>query len=337
MPSRERVNWARFRVFAVALVAFAILATLVYLVTGGTLLQEKATLYLYIPDATGLGPAAPVRVDGIGVGTVKSVGLSGSNDAKRVVKVTISVERARLASIPADSYAELSSDTMIGDQFVDITSGRSPNSIRPDSELTYKEAGTMKSLDLRQFDKQLKEVDALLTDLEQGKSRVGQFVLGEEVYDSLKKRVGQMLGDIREATSRNTAIGQALYTDDLYRQISQPLVELDRTLAKFGSGQGSAGQFLTDPAQYEQIRAGIQDFEKTVRELHASEFIQKDRAYEQWNRSLASLIQSVDDLNADPLLVTSATYDNLNGAARSLRDGLRDLRTDPRKALRLVF
>ncbi len=335
MPSRERVNWAKFRVFVVCLAAIAIVSTLVYLLSGGMLMEMKATLYIYVPDATGLSADSPVRVDGIGVGKVKAIALSGSNQPNRVVKVTMSVERAGLANIPADSHGELTSDTLIGDKFVDITSGRATSPIAPGSEVTYKESTTMKSLDLSQFEQKLRQVDALLTDIEQGRSRVGKFVLGEDVYDSLKKRVGQIDQDLRQATSRDSAIGQALYTDRLYQQISQPLIELDQSLARLQSGQGSMGRLLTDSARYEQVRASIQDFTRAVDDLHAGELMQSDAAYTQWSRSLESFIQVVDNMNADPLFGTSQAYDNLNGYARELRDGLRDFRSDPKKYLRL--
>ena len=86
MPSPEQVNWAKFRASAVILAALMILGTLVYLLTGGTFLEPKAQIYLYLPDATGVAPGSPVRVDGISVGKVSLVELSGSNEPNRVVK-----------------------------------------------------------------------------------------------------------------------------------------------------------------------------------------------------------------------------------------------------------
>src|SRR5271157_6640767 len=138
MPSPRQIRWAKFRVLTVSAAAVVILAILAYLLTGGTLLTEKATMYLYIPDATGLGSGAPVRVDGIGVGKVRSVSLSGSNQPNRIVKVTMTVERGRLASIPDDSTAQLASETMIGDKFVDITSGTSTHYVLPGGEIGFK-------------------------------------------------------------------------------------------------------------------------------------------------------------------------------------------------------
>src|SRR6266536_1381625 len=181
MADAGRVRWAKFRVAAVAVAALIILSVLLYLLTGGTLLEPKAPLYLYIPDATGLAQDSPVRVDGILIGAVDSVGLSGTNDPKRIVKVVLRVGVDRLKSIPVDSTAQISVENFIGDRYVDITSGTSPNSIRPGAEIPYQsQLDFAKSLDLTQLEQQLRQVDALLTEIEQGRSPLGQFILGDQ-------------------------------------------------------------------------------------------------------------------------------------------------------------
>src|SRR5674476_1295510 len=96
MPSAQQVNWAKFRALSVILAGLAILGTLAFLLTGGTVLESKTQIYLYLPDATGVSPGSPVRVDGIGVGKVSLVELSGSNEPNRVVKVTMTIGRDRL-------------------------------------------------------------------------------------------------------------------------------------------------------------------------------------------------------------------------------------------------
>ena len=58
MPSPEQVNWAKLRSAAVILAALLILGTLVYLLTGGTFMEPKAQIYLYLPDATGVSKSA---------------------------------------------------------------------------------------------------------------------------------------------------------------------------------------------------------------------------------------------------------------------------------------
>jgi phospholipid/cholesterol/gamma-HCH transport system substrate-binding protein len=336
MPSARQVRWAKFRVVTVCAAALIILAVLAYLLTGGSLLTQRATMYLYIPDATGLEPGAPVRVDGIGVGKVRSVTLSGSSQPSRVVKVTMTVERRRLASIPDDSTAQLASETMIGDRFVDITSGTSRRYVLPGGEVAFKGSpDLLKSLDVAQFEKQLKIASALLDDIEQGRSDLGQFVMGEQMYIDLRKRFSQIQSGIRAAASTTNEVGRELYTDRLYRRISQPLVELDRSLARLQSGQGNAGRFLRDSAQYEKLRSDMDALRRSIADLRAAEWMQSDSLYADWNRRILSLIESVDAFSRAPAMTTSQAYDNLNGMARELQETVRDFRQNPRKFMRL--
>src|SRR5690242_15621162 len=116
MPTVRRVRWAKIRVVFVAAVALIIFGTFTSLLTGGNLFSSKAVIYLYIPDATGLGADSPVRVDGINIGKVSSVALSGDPDPLRVVRVRMTVQLAGLQTIPTDSYAQLSTETLIGDK-----------------------------------------------------------------------------------------------------------------------------------------------------------------------------------------------------------------------------
>jgi phospholipid/cholesterol/gamma-HCH transport system substrate-binding protein len=338
MPSARQIRWAKVRVFSVSAAALVIFADLVYLLTGGTLLEEKAYVYLYIPDATGLSKGAPVRVDGVYVGKVESIALSGLTDPRRVVKVTVSVRRSTLAKIPEDSYAELSSETLVGDQFVDVTSGRSPTPLQPGGVITYKEqAEILKSLDLQQFEAALRSVDATLTDIEQGKSRVGQFILGTAVYDDLRKRIIEADHGLRAARSPTNPVGEALFTEKAYQRLMQPVRALDQALARLQSGQGTAGQLLRDTAGYEQVRAFASDLSEIAQGLRSGPLLQSDELYTDWNRQVAGWIRMVDAVNTSPLLSNSQAYDSLNGLAKEMRDSLRDFRANPKKYLRIVF
>jgi len=331
MPSARRVRWARIRVISVCIAALAILTVLCYLLTGGTLLQETVALYLYVPDATGLTPGSLVRVDGIDVGKVVSVGLSGSRQADRVVKVVLSVKRSRLASITSDSTAEIDADTLIGDKFVAITSHRSPIHIRAGGEIPFKAAPNMMArLDLRQFEQQLRIVEATLVDIEGGRNQLGQFILGDQMYRDLLRRLSQLQAGIRRAVNTTGAVGEAIYTDTLYRQIATPLNELDRALARFGSER-----WMRDTGQYEQLLRATTGLRKSIADLRAGSFFQSDDLYVGWNRGLASLIQQVDRMNASPLFNSAEVYESLDGWAREMENSVRDFREHPQKYLRL--
>ena len=335
MPSVERVQWARLRVASISLVAFVILAILLYLLTGGMLFRESASLYLYIPDASGLTQGSPVEVDGITVGKVTAIALSGSRDPQRTVKITITMDPRTLAAIPPNSWAQLSVESPVGDKYVDITSvGFGPR--RPNTEVIYREQpDVFKSLDLEQFEQQLRELDAVLADIESGRSRVGQFILGTQMYDDLRKRFTEIEQDVRTAARTSSTVGQALYSDVLYHRILDPIVALDATLARLQSGQGAAGRFLRDAAQYQEARDLVAGLGRTVSAMGATPFFQSDDLYNQVNASLASAIQAVSQVNQAPMLKNSLDYDNLNGWSREFAAQLQDFREHPQKYLRI--
>ena len=336
MPSQRRVSWAKFRVSTVCFAALCILLVLFYLLTGGSLLQQKANLYLFVPDATGLSPGSPVRVDGIGVGKVTDVSLMSSPTANRVVRVRFTVVKDRLNSIPVDSSVQFSTDTLIGDKFVDISSGKAAEHVRANSEMHYEAAPElMKSLDLSQFEKQLREMDATLTDIEQGRGLVGQFVQSDDMYRTLLKRISEFQRTVHTIADQNTSLGHALYSDEMYRQMRQPALDLDAQLAQIQSGQGSTGQLFRNTAMYDQWRAAANDMLKSLSSLRANDFMRTDQQYQDWVRLVESLTASVDGMNASPLLNRTDQYESLNGMAKELRDSLKDFREHPKKYLRL--
>jgi phospholipid/cholesterol/gamma-HCH transport system substrate-binding protein len=335
MPSPEQVNWAKLRSAAVILAALLILGTLVYLLTGGTFMEPKAQIYLYLPDATGVSKGSPVRVDGIGVGKVSRVELSGSNEPNRVVKVTMTIERDRLISITDDSTAQTTSDTIVGDKFIDITSGTSAGYLMPGGELQYKASGRiMQRLDLTQFQHQMHLIEVLLDDIDQGRSPLGAFIKGDAIYNDLLRKVTELESGIHVAADTTTAVGEALYTDTVYRQISEPLRQLDQGLARLQAGQGSGGVLLRETRQYEQALSQAADLRRSIHDLHGAEMITEERTYNDWMRQAASVIRVVDQLNSSPMLTTSAVYDNLQGMAKELQTTTKDFRENPKKYLR---
>ena len=336
MPSARQVNWAKFRASAVIVAGLLILGTLSFLLTGGTVLEPKTQIYLYLPDATGVAPGSPVRVDGIGVGKVSQVELSGSNEPNRVVKVTMTVGRDRLNSITLDSTAEAVSDNIIGDKFVDVTSGTAAQHVMPGGELQFKSSGgVMERLDLSQFQQQMHLIELVLDDIEQGKSTLGVFITGDAIYNDLRNKIAELQRGIHVAADTTTAVGQALYTDALYRQLLEPLRQLDESLARLQSGQGTGGALLHDSQQYEQALAQVADLRRSIASLHGAEMLTSPRAYDDWTRQAAAVIRQVDEFNAGPMLTTSAVYDNLLGMAKELQATTKEFRENPRKFLRI--
>jgi len=336
MPTTSQINWAKFRVSSLTVLGLVILFVLFYLLTGGTLLQKKATIYLYVPDSTGIGSGSPVEVDGVEVGKVTRVALSGDTRPDRIVRVTITVERSWLASIPVDSYAQLSAETLIGDRFVDITSGTSRTPIRPNGEILYKEKpDVLKRLDLQEFQKRLRTIDAEIGDIEQGRGPVGQLLRTSGMYDEWRKLLQKSQKAVDAVAARDGLLGRAVYTDRQYQALLESVRSIDQTLARLQSGQGDLGRFLRDDARYQQLTASVVDLRRSIAAVDAGPMFQTAADYTQWSRGVSGVIRAIDDFNISPLMETAQVYETLNGMTRELQNNMRDFREHPQKFLRL--
>ena len=146
MPSKEKLNFAQFRVGILGLIALFFVILLIFLLTGNMHpFQKTAELHAYVSDAAALTGGAPVRINGIQAGKVKQVSLSGSTDPRRIIKIDFDVDQEMLKQIPIDSIASIGSDNLLGStKFLEIDKGKSPQHI---------DAGaTIKTVDTREFD-----------------------------------------------------------------------------------------------------------------------------------------------------------------------------------------
>jgi len=312
-----------------------ILGVVLWLLTGGALFQEQTHLFVFIPDATGIDIGAPVRVNGILIGKVDGVALSGSKDPIRIVRLSLLVSRDAVTVMPTGSFADLGTEDPAGDKFVDITS-RGGGNLTPNSELPYRgPSDVFKTLDFAQFQANLKQMDAILTQIETGQGLVGQFVQGTQMYNDLRRRLGDMEGVMRNAASTTTEVGQFVHSDALYRQFQAPILAFDQSLAQLQSGQGAAGQMLRDTAQHDQLDATIRGLRDSIAGMRASSMIQSDTLYNDLNRSVTSMIATVDEFNAGPMFAAPQTYESMTGSLKELENTLRDFRGNPRKYLRL--
>src|SRR5437588_1738692 len=136
MPDRSKVRWSQLKVGVIGLSAFAILAALIFLLTGSTgLFQKNAHLRTYMEDAFGIPDGATVRLNGITIGALNKLGLTGSRDPKRTVEFDMEVLARYLDQIPVDSVAGISAANLLGDKFINITKGSATAHVQDGAEL----------------------------------------------------------------------------------------------------------------------------------------------------------------------------------------------------------
>ena len=113
---------------AVVIVAASFFLYFAY-VTSGEKIKDGYTLTAKFEDVSGLTEGADVKINGIKVGIVKSLKLDEDYSAK--VELTIKNEY----KIPEDSSLAISTDGIMGNKFISISTGYSDKYLEQDSEV----------------------------------------------------------------------------------------------------------------------------------------------------------------------------------------------------------
>lgn len=345
MPTAAEVNWAKFRVTTMIACAVAIASVLVYLLLGGAeFLQPALTVHTYLIDLSGLEKGNPVRFNGIRVGKVTAAALSHSTDPQKVIRVDMLIVQRYGRSIPEDSTAVIAAEDVLGDKFVDINAGKSPRYLQPDATLGSPPPKQYNQADLIKAARDmLARMDTVFSDIEAGRGEFGKLVKGEEIYDSMLRKISEFQGQVRAATSKDSPAGRLIHDETAYNELRKPLKEMDHTLAELQAGHGSGGKFLKDPAQYDQLRKTVGDLNRTLADLRAGKgqagnLLRNDELYTRVNRLVDNLNAQVDALYSGKgalgqLMTSTSLYESLDGSMKNLRDGMKEFRTNPRKFL----
>src|SRR3954466_12738110 len=97
MAAPKKIAWAELRVGLMAVAALVILGALIFLMTGTKkLFAARATIYTYMDDSAALARKAPVRINGILAGEIKTVALSGETSPRRIIRVEMEIDNEYL-------------------------------------------------------------------------------------------------------------------------------------------------------------------------------------------------------------------------------------------------
>ncbi len=352
MPSKEKVRWAELKVGILAVVALSLLAFLIFLMTGETtLFGEKATLYTYLDDSAAIEEGAPVRLNGILIGSIREISLSGETARNRIIQVRMEVDRKYLPMLPTDSVAAVASENVLGSKYINIKRGQGATAVDPGGEIV--------SLDTREFEELvasgystldslrsiLRRIDAIVAEIEVGRGSIGKLLTDDQLYNHLTGTVEETR-KITEALNRGEGtIGKLLYDPAIYDEVQKSVARIDHIIEDIESGRGTAGRLLRDESLYNEIDGTVQEMKALVADLNAGKGtagrLLKDEAL---HDEIASVVERLDHalerINAGEgtigqLMVNPQMYESLNGATYELHEFLKDFRKNPKKYLRI--
>ncbi len=351
MPSKEKVNFAQFRVGILGLIALFFVVLMVFLLTGNMHPFQKTTeLHAYVSDAAALTGGAPVRINGIQAGKVKEVSLSGSTNPRHIIKIDFDIDEDMLKQIPDDSIASIGSDNLLGStKFLQIDKGKSAQHIQA--------GATIKTVDTREFDELvqqgytvldslqaiLSKAEGIVGQVEVGKGTIGKLLVDETLYNSLQATVNQVQLLTTTLNSKKGTIGHLVNDDTMYNEVQSTIGQVDSIIQGLQQGKGTAGQVLTNRKIYDDLDNSVTQLNTILKNLNAGkgtagQLLTSDKLGNQISTTLGKVDLTVDKLNSGQgtlgqLLVNPQLYDSATGTTRELHGLLKDFRANPKKFL----
>jgi phospholipid/cholesterol/gamma-HCH transport system substrate-binding protein len=262
------------------------LAMVAIFIIGGSkrLWEPRVTYSTAFHDVAGLKPGAPVRMGGLDIGEVKSVGHDGDVDDARIF-VSMSVVKKEAGRIRADTVARVTGKGLLGDKMVELTVG-SPDlphvaagSLLPSEEPTdvFSAANKVASVTVKAIEKieplaqqlgdpkfaedirgSASDVHSLLEAIVHGDGTMHQLFYDRAQADQLSQtianlnrttaRLDAVLADAQDVTNhvrQGPGIAHAvIYDGDISKNAAGAVQELHEDLRAIREGNGIAHALL---------------------------------------------------------------------------------------------
>ena len=351
MPSAAKTRWSQLKVGLVAAVALAVL-TLFVVTKFGTnpLFRKTMDVYTFFDDSFAMTVGAtPVRLNGILVGKVSAIGLSGETTQNRAVRVTLAIDEERLAEIPADSTAGLAQQNLLGGRYVNIKRGKAAQTIQAGDEIKTEDTTEIQDMleqgttTLAALQTILKRVENIVIEIEDGKGTIGKFLRDESLYNNLNGTVDEMKKLVAAFNNPNSSLGRLINEDDLYTDIRGTMGKVNQLVDGLNAGEGTAGKFLKDDALYEDLRGTIGDLRETLRLVNSGDgtigkLMTTDTLHRRLEETMTRLDNVLDKVNSGEgtlgqLLLNPALYESMDGTMREVQGMMKDFRANPKKFL----
>ena len=354
MPSQQEVRWSQLKVGIVVVVASIILVALLFLMTSSSglgILAHKLTITTYFENSAGLKVGAAVNLQGVTIGTVKSVTVVNTPDRKLTpVRVVMKLNEKFVADLRKDSKASLTTVGVLGDTVVDINSQFAVGpQLQDGDELKTTETpsltdvvkasqGTIESLNVI-----LAKMNTIVDNLQSGKGSIGQLINSPDLYNKANNAVDALLTLEKNLNNGRGTIGKLMTDDTLYNRLNGMAGTLQNVANELNSGRGTAGRLLKDETLYNNLNSTLVHANNILAEADAGKgglgLMLKDPKFRNdLSNTLTQINTLVSGINEGKgtlgkFTTDDAAYTNLNALLTESTNLVTTIRKDPKKYL----
>ncbi len=302
--------------------------------------------------------------------------LQRARDDLQNIVVRMEIQTEYRGWIRSDSYISLGSVGLLGDKYIQISLGRSPNppktvvapiegdwwgevevefvEITGRPQAGFEELITGANDILVNFRTLSAKVQDIVSRFESGEGTVGKFLTDPSFYNNLNDTVMAAKGTVQSAsilmediTRGKGTIPRLIHQQDLYDRIMDSAARLDRVLAEVEAGEGTVGKLLKDPELYDHAQEAMASIRSVASRLDSGEgtlgkLSTDDALYREMNNALQKLSGFVNDIEEGKgtlgrLAKDEQLYENLNELSAEVVKLIYDFRQNPKKFLTIKF
>ena len=271
---------------SLARVGLTVLLALVVLGVGILVIGERSFLFkstdsysIMFENTSGLAQGSPVQLNGVVVGRVEGIDLSGDVE-QTLLRVRVEIESKYRDRLRADSVARIKSLGLLGDKFVQVVSGSSDEPvIEPGGEIPADQPTDVDSLirsgeDVADYVvSTARSLTAILGRLERGEGTVGGLLAddrGATLITSLEETLSS-LGRVAKRLEQGEGTAGRLLTDDqLAERLDDSVGRVQSLLERATSEDSALGLMLDDAATRDSLRSTVTGLEAAVADLGAT-------------------------------------------------------------------
>ena len=260
----------------------------IFLIGDERRLFETATSFkATFSDVQGLKADAPIRMGGVDVGHVASVGY-GSQPGDSTIYVTLKVVSSEASRIKTDSVAKVASKGLLGDKMIEITRGKAKEAIKPGGIIPSEEPDDM----FGKLGGMAGKADSVMD----GVNKVTASLANEQLQSDLRASVASLNTVLRQVsegdgyphkfiTDKAEAERISRMVESLDRtanELTVTLAEVRRVAARVESGPGFAHDLIyADGPKKEIAQFGnaAQEVAVALKGIHDSDSLVHDMMY----------------------------------------------------------
>jgi len=351
VPAANEVRWSQLKVGVLVIVAISALTALIFLMSNsaGGFFAGHLTMRSYFENSAGLKVGAPVNLQGVTIGTVKSIRVDPSRGLTPV-EVIMRVSRSWQKDIRQDSKSSLETVGVLGDTVVDIDSRQATGPpIQNDAEIGTTETPNLQDViqasqgTIERLDVILDKVNKIVDVLSSNKGSIGALINDPTLYKKAVAAVNGLSEVLDQVNSGQGSIGKLLKDETMYNRLNDMVTKADAITTELNEGKGTAGKLLKDESLYNEFKQSTDNLNKILADINAGKgslgVLAKDP---QTAAKLSDTISRLDSIltqidngqgSAGALIKDRKLYDHMDELMKNSNELITGIRTNPKKYL----